>query len=498
MNEKSLIKEAKEIIEILHKTSLIMQEENPLEAYKKSKEIEASQLQNKIDILAQRNAHIRFSSQHTKEEERLQRIFHIFLVINFHKLLTTEKQQKFNSFHFLANSFPSLLKKEMDLDEICLIMLHKYKELDTITFNTLLLIITETENSLIHFYNLFSIFYNENREDAINFLIKWMQTTPEIFVDPLQLERKLFPTNLPDFNQKKIFNIAKEFLLQPFCNKPIQVYDKFDLDMGNIDNLIHDFDQNIKEVFGPYSSDIKGFSAKDVANCFFVIFSLVINQRTLDRFVRKRMDERQQFLTIIHSSIHDSIMLEFQNTLEKYLNDPKTTDNQLELIIKRFHSIIDACNDLNCYLLSKSFSEPPKTISALILKRFKEHNFNEGIKEWNSLPKTQCDDEIRYSASFREKMIKSNPELTKHELPLFISFSTECIHAKSVIEHKKDGKINITPFFNAALIYDVINGSQRCVDSEPISMSLLYSVLSFMFKNIKDPKLMKIIDNEQI
>ena len=489
MNENGLIQEAKEIIEILHKTSQIMQNANPMKAYIKSKEEEATQLQNQIDVLAQRTAHIRYTSQHTKEEDKLQRIFHIYQVIHFHKLLTTDKQ-KFSSFHFSDSSFPSILKHEMSIDEICNIMLSKFNEIDAITFNTLLLVITETEESLKYFYKLFSDYYKENSKNATDFLMKWIESTPEIFIDQLQLERKLFPTNSVNISHKELFSIANGLLLQPFCNKPIQVYDKFELDIKNMDNLIHDFDKNIKEVFGPYSSEIKGFGAKDVANCFFVIFSLVINQRTIGCFIRKRVDERKQFLTIIHSAIHDSIMNEFQNTLEKYLNN-QATDNELLLIIKRFHSILDECKKLNCDLLNFSFVISSKGTYAKLVQRFKEHKFVEGLNEWDSVPKSLQNNQIESSALFKEKISKESQEVTKNQLPVFIGYSTECIHVKDMIIYQKDGKINIYPFFCIAQIFDIINGSQRTVESDPISMPLLYSVLSFMFKNITDPKLMK-------
>ena len=271
-------------------------------------------------------------------------------------------------------------------------------------------------------------------------------------------------------------------------------FDKFDMNVNNIDNLIHDFEQNVKEVYGPYSSDLKGFSAKEVANCFFVIFSLLVNQRTIDSFVRNRMNEKDSYISMFHSTISNSISNEFERTLSEYFEDPKATDTELMLIIRRFHSIIDECAKLKCEFLGHTLSVPEKKPFFIsLVKRFEKNHFEEGLREWNSLPKRQ---QIKYtesSAQFKEKIMKENEKETKNEFPPFIWFYREVIGAKET-KRKLEKDIDMLPFYQTALIYDIIVGSQRCVDSEPISMPLLYSVLSFMLRDINDPEMNKTIE----
>ena len=309
----------------------------------------------------------------------------------------------------------------MKLDDICDILLTKFNEIDQFCFNILILAIVEKKERIEYFYSYFLKFYQNEKTKAEEFLMKWIKTTPEVFSDPSQPERQLFPSLFQGFDQKQFFSHAKTLILEPFCNKKINIFDTFDLDINNMDKLIHDFEQNLKEVYGPYSANITGFSAKEVANCFFVIFSLLVNQRTLDCFIRNRMNEKDSYISIVHSTISNSICNEFERTLQRYMDNPNSNDVELMLIIKRFHSIVEECPKLHCEFLTDILSVPEKKpIFLSLVKRFKDHKYEEGIKAWEELPKIPDVKGTVSSMQFKERMLTTESEKTKNEMPPFV------------------------------------------------------------------------------
>jgi hypothetical protein len=125
MNYKcsSILKEARDVIETLHSTALVMKEDDPLEELKKTKKNETIELQNRINELAKQRNSIVDSEKQFENEKMLQRVFHIYQIIHFHKLLTT-KSETWTYFHFSAVSVPKIIKEEMTCNEICELLLN--------------------------------------------------------------------------------------------------------------------------------------------------------------------------------------------------------------------------------------------------------------------------------------------------------------------------------------------------------------------------------------
>jgi hypothetical protein len=364
--------------------------------------------------------------------------------------------------------------------------------LDIVSFNTLLIAISEKKETIDFLYSRWREFWMRSRPRAEAFLHFWINAAPELFVDKNQLESQRFP-KITGFDPRPFFEEAYELVLKPVVNRPVSIVNKFRMNTSDVKQMIFDFDQHIYDIYGPDSAKIEGFSAGNVANAFFVVFSLFFNQKRIDGFMRNLMDGIVLYSSFVQCSMFNSITIEFELTIEKYMKNPNTTDIELMLIIKRYHSIQEECRKLRCELLSSAFYFAEKTpVFNALINRFEQNNFIDGLKAWNELQKLPETSEKRCSpsTSFRERVMNEKIDNVKNEFPQYARFNTEVLHARETIK-KTDDSIFMIPFFKTAVIFDAIYGSQRCVESKPISMSLLYSVLSFMLRLVDDPEMKK-------
>lgn len=486
--EKAILNESKNIMKTLRYVSDIIREDNPLSAYKISKTNEAKRMQNKINALAERRSEIIISEKHIENEKMLQKIYQIYQVIHFHKLLTVDNQ-KYSTFHFSDLPVPGIIKDEMSCDEICDLLLNNFDAMDIISFNTLIFAISNKKETIDFLFSKIRERWPVSKTRVEEFLYFWMNRAPEVFADKSQLERQRFPV-LSGFDSINFFSEADKLVLMPVVNKPVSIINKFEIHTNDMRQLIFDFEQHIYEVYGPHSASIKGFSADDVANVFFVIFSLIINQKRIDSFLRNLMISVVLHSSFVQCSIFNSISKEFVLTVEKYMNNPNTTDNELMLIIKRYTSIIEACKKLNCEFLSNAFAIPENApVFVAMVNRFNQNKFEDGIKAWNELQNIHLNKNICNSSDlFRKKIMEGKLNDIKNELPSYPRFHTEVLHAKEITK-KLESNIYMEPYKIIAYIFDAISGSQRCVESKPISMDLLYSSLSFMLRSVDDPEM---------